>query len=185
MKKLFLLLFISFSSLAQTQKGSFSVGTGSLNFTSDLIYQVNTISITPTTGYMVMPNLEVGLGLFLQYYKHSKGNRFYRGFETTLMPYITQYFGRKRFQPFISAGGGLNFHNYKDNNVDNNKSFTPGWNASVGGKYFITNNIDLGLDIGVRNTKGNHEEGNSRKIHTIYSGGNFTLYFPSKKKENK
>lgn len=188
MKKILILLLISFASYAQIQKGSFSVGTGAISFErqaqSKDVYG-NTFTLNPGVGYLLSNHFEVGFSALCNLYNGRevtlKSNSNYALF----MPYATYYFGKERFQPFVGIRGGLvTGQNKYTNRTLNITGYVGELNA--GGNYFLTDNIALGLNAGYRYLK--QEENYDKNITSVnrtnsnlYIGFNFTFYFPPKK----
>lgn len=184
MKKLIVLFFISFTAVAQTQKGALSFGTGSINYRGDFEknkVDVSTISLTPSVGYLVLKNLEVGLGV---YYRYTWGKNVMNYQDAILTPYITQYFGRKRFQPFVQVKAGPVYVNML--NLESPlQGFT--WDVSAGGMYFFNKNLALGFNVGYKDRHHTSEKPfTGEYIYTakqIYAGINFNAYLPLRKEK--
>ncbi len=196
-KKLLILILISFTGYAQTEKGSFSFGTGAVNYsreqtdddrfgTSPIIF--STIKVNPGVGYFFVNNLETGLSLNFTYSKetHTDGSnnkRFYKNHELTPMPYVLYYFGKNRFRPFIGVRGGIRFNGYfvTDTPPRSGNYKESIWDFSGGAKYFIDKNLALGLTIGWERISSKTDYSPD---DNLYVGVNFNMYLPAKKAKN-
>ncbi len=99
MKKILVLLFISFASFAQTEKGMFTAGNRVFSFTRTSNYQ--SFSFSPTAGFLVGKNTEFGVGFdayFIDYDNKSDYSEF------NISNYVVKYFGRKKAQPYLVGG---------------------------------------------------------------------------------
>lgn len=176
MKKLVILFLVSFAAVAQTQKGSLSLGTGSINFTSYLKssdYEGTSIRVSPSVGYLVLNNLELGLGLNSEFSWSKSGN----SQDVFLSPYVTKYFGRGRFQPFVKGKSGIG---------NNSGDYNFLWELSAGGLYFFTKHVAVGLNVGYLSSSQvfKKDELKAPPYKEIYSGINFNFYLPLKKEKS-
>ena len=186
MKKILLLLFISITSYAQTQKGSFSFGTGAITYNNEKPSNVErrtTISLNPRVGYLLSDNFEAGLGVLYEYTRYREVTYVYISHDVALTPYLIYHFGQQRFQPFVGLSGGLVKGRVKY--VGETRSTFQGFvgDVTAGGNYFFTRSIALGLNAGYRYTRQKvntqfYGDFNSLKTK-LYIGVNFTFYLSS------
>lgn len=197
MKKLLILILISSCGYAQTEKGSFSFGTGSVSFSREQTdtdragyssISLSTIEVNPGVGYFLVNNLETGISL---HYIHSKetvtsisnNKRIYKRYSLTPMPYVMYYFGKSRFKPFIAIRGGIRISDYyiTDTPPRSGNYTDTIWDFSGGAKYFINKNLALGLNIGwgIIHSKAFH----SSPQTNLTAGINFNMYLPTKREK--
>ncbi len=140
-KSIFLLflLFSSYVSYSQTDKGKYLVGGQYvLNFssnTSSFVGQSNsyeygkyrTLAISPQAGYFIFDNVPVGLEFLYSYARSSSGSSTSHGSTYTFIPFIRYYVGKSAIKPYIQAGAG------------------PGWGkgTAVDFSYTSTNKVKL------------------------------------------
>ena len=172
MRKLTFLLLLSIPSFAQTQKGNFSFGTKGINFNhNEEIVQFRELSIEPSIGYFISNNLEIGLAINSQItWFRDKGSdeRWFNSSSTAFLAFITKYFARGKFQPFISASGGVakSSIGYLGDNGGR-------VGLNIGVQYCVSKNIALGFHSGIIS-------GSTTNFNT---GLNFTIYTASKKEK--
>ena len=167
MKKILVLLFISFASFAQTEKGMFTAGSQVFKLSSGLNSDYRFFELSPSVGKLIRNNLEYGVSLYIlnikQKYSNNSGSKF--GF----LNYFTKYFGSKKTQPYISIGFGPM--------LATDENLTIGVNLSTGVQYFVSPNLSLGIYAGLSDLE---LIGPSTSM-----GANFRFYFLPKNKPLK
>lgn len=188
MKKIFVLLLISFTSYAQTQKGSFSFGTGGVTYNHEKASEAergDNISVNPSVGYLFSDNFEAGLGVLYNFNRYREVTLISKSHDIALTPYVKYNFGKQRFQPFVGLSGGLIKGHQKHDGAINNTYRGFVTDATLGGNYFFTRSIALGLNASYRYIKQKEDTkvfGDLNRITTkLYLGFSFTFYLSSVK----
>lgn len=167
MKKILVLLLVSFASFAQTKKGMFTAGSSLFSTFNSTGSSYRYFQLSPSVGKLIRNNLEIGGTLYVgserPKFSGSSITRF------AVLADFTKYFGSNKLQPFVSVGAGPMLNTYS--------SLTIGLNASVGAQYFLAENISVGV-YGVAS---------DLAIGGAYTsiGSNFRFYFLPKNKPQK
>lgn len=184
-----LLLFAGLSANAQTEKGRMKVG-GTLLFNSgtpSVTYEfdgtnetykgepTSVFVMTPSFSYFVIDNLAVGVDLsFLSVSsKLEEGEGASKGNLLAFMPNVSYYFNTSsNFKPYLRGGVGYGRLSLGAGNVSSNHD---GFVAAgtVGGAYFITNNV--ALDLGVNYTFASSKIGDEG-VTSKYNINNFGAF---------
>jgi outer membrane protein len=181
MKKLILFTFFTSTVFAQTQKGSFTVGTqlsqGTFQFED--YFRSRTFNFSPNVGYFIINNLNVGIqtNLGLSSGKAiDMSNTFnYRFNSYSLMPYFTYFIGKNKLKPFVGASVGFGNSTIKERSQTTNSSqSTYGFYGGL--SYFINPNISLNTALNYSNIK--YKKFNSTQSTSLTFG--FQLFFPKK-----
>jgi outer membrane protein W len=158
---LLIVVFGYATAVAQTEKGKWSVGLQvepfslpKYNRQSDFFTRVS-----PTVGYFLVRNLEVGIGLPINYSKYgtnSGGSVGYLNFERTfssigLNPSVRYYLGSLKIKPYVGVAYSysffnqdMSFNNAEDISINGRKgSIIP----SFGVSYFIKNKFGITAGI--------------------------------------
>ncbi len=167
MKKILVLLFISFASFAQTEKGMFTAGNNLFSTFRSSRSSYKYFELSPSIGKLIKNNLEIGGTLYLGSEIPKFGGRTLTRFG--VLADFKKYFGRKKMQPFIYIGAGPMMDSFSNLNL--------GINSSVGIQYFLAENISVGL-YGVAS---------DLAIGGLYTsiGSSFSFYFLPKSKPLK
>ncbi|WP_345249334.1 outer membrane beta-barrel protein [Nibrella saemangeumensis] len=192
-----LLLLIAAAQLttaqSPTEKGRWTVGVDVGSFTFQLTENVSSFSgsVNPSTGYFIVDNFLVGVGLPLSYSTQRQGNPtiLLRGSSNSLgiSPYVRYYVGQSNVKPYLgvsysiatSYGRYTNLINSPQRTVNrgNSMQFTP----SAGVAYFLTRNVSLDTQVGyhwVRSRMTSKADGLSEnKFTTIYRNASLTIGF--------
>jgi outer membrane protein len=146
---LFFLLIFSFSTWAQTEKGSKLLG-GSANFSFEKNYS---FGISPQIGYFITNNFALGTGVSISYSKFDNDDTMGNGYRshTTaagISPFIRYYFGKASSTRLFTQGAVV-FQRFWQNssinggepqvNAENFSTFRVG----VGVVHFITQQVGL------------------------------------------
>ncbi|REG96283.1 outer membrane protein [Flavobacterium aquicola] len=185
MKKIFLIAALIYFSaiIAQTEKGTFVIsGKSGLGFNSTTVKynyegqttngpKTSSFTISPSVGYFIIDNLELGLELDYSNKKtKSHFDKYYDDYSVmydakeiqnifSIMPNVTYFFSKTKVRPYLNTGIG--FANFKLESTsvsstsdgsayyyEKNSGNGLTWNAGGGLAYFITKSFsfDLGID---------------------------------------
>lgn len=164
MKKILVLLLVSFASFAQTEKGMFTAGNRVFSLSSRLNGNYRSFELSPSFGKLIRKNFEYGASLYV--------GALNTGFDSEtricLQNYVTKYFGSKKTQPFVSFGIGP---------LITSSEFTVGITGAIGVQHFVHKNISISIYGAVSDLD---VIGSYTKI-----GSSFNFYFLPKNKPQK
>lgn len=168
-KSLFTLLMLvlgASATLAQTEKGRWTVGAqvGNFSYASsgpDAFRSHSfSASLSPSAGYFVARNLVVGVAVPVSYFNYrssfSQPNTPGTTINSTqvgLSPFVRLYFGDSKLRPFVDATAGVTRLWYTTTNlntIDRSESTSNqlNYSGSVGLAYFINNTVSLDAALG-------------------------------------
>jgi hypothetical protein len=184
MKKLILFTLFSSTLFAQTQKGSFTVGTqlSQNNLSFDENFKSRSHNISPNVGYFLIDNLNIGLQSNLGFGKIK--NSFSTGFNNNtylftsynLGPYFTYYIGKNKLKPFVGASAGFGGSKIQVNNSTDDEATQSFYNFYGGLTYFINSNIGLNSALTYNSSK--YDKVNTIQVLRLSFG--LQLFFPKK-----
>lgn len=164
MKKILVLLLISFASFAQLKKGTFTAGSKVLELDRDGKTGTDKFMFSPSVGFIVAKNIEYGFSFNISHQSGTDFNSSYTDEQSSITNYIIKYFGKGKFQPFATAG--VDFLNSNSDGISGM--------AGLGVHYFVSPTVAIGgqykiYDIG-------------RNVRSRNFGVNFTFFIPQKNK---
>jgi hypothetical protein len=176
---LLLCTVLSFTALAQTEKGTKLVGgTGSIGF-----HDPFSISLSPDVGIFLADNIALGASVQLSY---SSGDHFTNS-SLGLYPFFRYYFGgsetNKAFGQ-INAGFGHQWSKSTSSGFENKNSYNnTNVGIGVGMVHFITEQVGLEALLAYNhysNNSGSNISSSSKGYLTLNVG--FQIYLPAKGK---
>lgn len=154
MKKILVLLLISFASFAQIPKRTISFGSRVFNYSENI--KSRSLSLSPSFGIFIAKNTEFGVSLNFYSYR-SRDDYSLNETNATLSNYLIYYFGKKKTQPYVFG-----------------QIYWGDVSLKIGGgvQYLINPNVGAfaGVSLG----------GNNNTLLNV-SGG-FSIYIPRKNK---
>lgn len=189
----FILMGISTSVLAQTEKGSILIGgSSSLNFTSlsgkveSGNYsgdgsKISSLELSPGAGYFIFNNLAVGVQFSLSSASEKEIGDKYTESTTMLFPFARLYFGKSNIKPFVQAAYGPGWQKWQYNDNDKERENLTGYELTGGLAFFLNRNISFDISLGYASATAKFTDYRNVDINSTASGtgGNigFSIFF--------
>jgi outer membrane protein W len=149
---LVLLLFSSLTTMAQTEKGRWTVGAqvGNFQYSAQNEYYSFSGSLSPAVGYFFANNLVVGAGVPLSLATNKYDSNHSTSTSIGLSPYVRYYFGNANLKPYagLSYSYARTHQRIKTGNRDNDvNGFTSNFSPVVGLAYFLNHTVALNIGL--------------------------------------